>query len=455
MDTQEQEIIKNQQQFFTSGTTKSILFRKEQLKKLKQAIINHEQEILDALHSDLGKPAFSAYLSEIYYCVQEINIYLKNLASWARPQRVKTSWLLFPAHSYIIQEPLGVTLIIAPWNYPFQLTFMPLIGSIAAGNCTIIKPSEVAPACSRVLAHIIQKTFDPAYITVIQGDAMTAQALLQEKFDYIFFTGGTEIGKKVMTAAAQHLTPLTLELGGKNPCIVTHDAPLDITAKRIIRAKFSNLGQSCIAPNYILVDAIIKQDLILELKKQLTNDVEHAGKIINQKHFERLTRMLQNCTIVTGGVTDASKLIIQPTIIDGVSKDHPSMQEEIFGPILPVISYETVDQAIKFINTDHKPLALYIFSQDKQVQQKILQQTSSGGVCINDVGLQVANSNLPFGGVEFSGFGAYHGKKTFETFSHGKPVACNSFWFDFSLKYPSSAWAKRLVKKLLNFFNFF
>ena len=423
-------IVEKQRHFFASGKTRDLAFRTKQLKKLERALLDHEQEILDALHRDLGKPAHEAYWSEIYYALQEISLAITNLPCWVKPQHVSTPWYLVPSRSFIVHEPRGTVVIFAPWNYPFQLSIVPLIGALAAGNCAIIKPSEYAPATSALLAKIVKALFDSAYITVVEGDAEKAASLLQEKFDYIFFTGSTAVGKKVMTAAAQHLTPLTLELGGQNPCIVTADVPLDITAQRIVRGKFSNMGQSCLAPNYLLVHASIKNDLVEHIKKYITGwygDHEKNQRLVNEHHFNRVLTFLSDATILAGGVVDHSRRYISPTLLENLKPSHPVLHEEIFGPILPIITYHSLDEVQAFLATRPKPLALYLFSNNRQQQNQILAGTSSGGVCINDISLQFYNHALPFGGVGDSGFGAYHGKKSFLTFSHAKSVVKNSW----------------------------
>lgn len=439
-DTPIKEIVSRQRQFFATGKTKEVNFRCEQLHKLKAAIKQHSGDILNALYADLHKPEFEGYFE--LAVTQDIDYALKHIKSWVKPKKVKTPLTQFPASARIYPEPLGVVLIIGPWNYPFSLMISPLIGAIAAGNCAILKPSEIAPHTSKLLAEIIEVTFAPEYIAAIQGGIETSRQLLTEKFDHIFFTGGTKVGKIIMEAAAKHLTPVTLELGGKSPCIVDRDLNLTEAAKRITWGKFINAGQICIAPDYLLVNKKIKSDLLAEIKKCIhdfygDNPAESPdyARIINQNQFDRLTKLLQNENIALGGETNSSDRYIAPTIIDGVSLDAPIMLEEIFGPILPVIAYENLEEAISIINSRPKPLALYIFSGDRDIQQRILHATSSGGVCINDTVMQVSLNELPFGGVGDSGIGSYHGLASFETFSHYKSVFNKSFLFELNWRY--------------------
>ncbi len=433
-------LLQQQRSFFSTGQTKDLNFRLAQLQRLKQAIIDRQDAILQAVKSDLGRPAFEGYFE--IGTLGEINLALKQLKSWVKPRRVPTSIDQFPASAWIQPEPLGVVLIIGPWNYPFQLMISPLVGAIAAGNCAILKPSEHAPQTSTVIAELIRSTFDPSYVAVVEGDAAVSQALLAEKFDHIFFTGGTAIGKVVMEAAAKHLTPVTLELGGKSPCIVDADTNLEQTAKRIAWGKFINTGQTCIAPVYLLVDREIKSPLLNQIKQAVQEfygenpaTSPDYGRIINQRHFSRLTTFLNNGTCILGGQVDETSRYIAPTILDDVSWQDPIMQEEIFGPILPVLTYDSLDEAIARINERPKPLALYFFSRDSQKQQQILQSTSSGGVCLNDTIMQVGVWGLPFGGVGDSGMGSYHGKASFDTFSHQKSILKRSAWFDLGWRY--------------------
>lgn len=448
------DIIRQQREFFATGKTKDVEWRIEQLKRLKQAIVDDQEAIVTAVKADLGRPDFEAYFE--IAAISEINYALKHLKSWVKPKKVATSIDQFPASAKIYPEPLGVVLIISPWNYPFQLMISPLTGAIAAGNCAVLKPSEVAANTSRVIADIIQKTFDPAYIAVVEGGVEISQQLLEEKFDHIFFTGGTAIGKIVMQAAAKHLTPVTLELGGKSPCIVDSDVDLKYAAKRITWGKYLNAGQTCIAPDYLLVDRRIKSELLTEIQKCVKefygDDPAQSpdyARLISRRHFERLEPLLKDGEIVIGGQTKPEEKYIAPTVMDQVSWESPVMQEEIFGPILPVLEYTDLKEAIAKINARPKPLALYIFSKDKQKQEQVLQETSSGGVCINDTVMQVGLSTLPFGGVGDSGIGSYHGKASFDTFSHYKSVLKKGFRLDPNWRYPPYKDKLSLLKRII------
>ncbi len=434
-------IIAKQRVFFQTGKTKDIAFRLEQLKILKQAILDHKKAIIQALAADLHKPEFEAYATEIGV-TSDIDYAIKHLKKWTQPKKAAVPWKFFSYSAKIYPEPLGVVLIIAPWNYPFGLIISPLVGAIAAGNCTIIKPSEIAPHTSTLVTEIISKYFPPEYIAVVEGGVETSQQLLAEKFDHIFFTGGTAIGKIVMAAAAKHLTPVTLELGGKSPCIIDTEINLEYTIKRIVWGKFINAGQTCIAPDYLLVNQKIKSDVVNGIKKCLqefygdnpATSPDYA-RIVNQKQFERLANLIKDGEIIIGGETNPEERYIAPTLLDHVSLTSPVMEEEIFGPILPILEYTDITEAIALINSKPKPLALYLFTQNKNLQKQVLEQTSSGGVCLNDTILQVGVPSLPFGGVGDSGIGSYHGKASFDTFSHYKSVLKNSFWLDLNWRY--------------------
>ncbi|WP_414576048.1 aldehyde dehydrogenase [Anabaena sp. CCY 9402-a] len=450
-----QEIIHKQRQFFQTGQTKDIAFRLDKLRILKQLVKNHEQEIIQALKADLNKPEFEAYATEIFI-IKEINYAIKHLKNWCRPQKTGIPLEFIQYSAQIHPEPLGIVLIIGAWNYPFQLIIAPLLGAIAAGNCAMIKPSELAPHTSNLLCKLINKYFSNEYISIVEGEIEISQQLLAEKFDHIFFTGSTSVGKIVMMEAAKTLTPVTLELGGKSPCIVDTDINLENTARRIIWGKFLNAGQTCIAPDYLLVNQAIKKDLILALKTTITefygdNPAKSPDycKIINEKHFERLSKLLNNGKIIIGGDTNPEELYISPTLIDHVSLADSIMQEEIFGPILPIIEYTDIETPIALINSQPKPLALYLFSRNQNLQKHILQTTSSGGVCINDIALQFAVSSLPFGGVGNSGIGSYHGKASFDTFSHYKSVLKNSFWLDINWRYAPYKGKLSLLKLII------
>jgi len=449
------EIIAKQRQFFQTGKTKDVTFRIAQLKILKQLVIENKELIIQALKADLHKPEFETYATEIGV-TKEIDYALKHINNWTKPKKAAVPLNLFPYSAKIYPEPLGVVLIIGPWNYPFQLIISPLVGAIASGNCTIIKPSELAPHTSNLITELIHKYFSSEYIAVVPGAVETSQQLLAEKFDHIFFTGGTAIGKIVMEAAAKHLTPVTLELGGKSPCIIDTDINLEHTAKRITWGKFINAGQTCIAPDYLLVDQKIKPDLVNALQKCLKEfygenpDVSpDYARIIHQKHFDRLANFLKCGEVIIGGETNPEELYIAPTLLENVSLTDTVMQEEIFGPILPIIEYTDINEAITLINSRPKPLALYLFSQNKNLQKRILQETSSGGICINDTVMQVGVSSLPFGGVGDSGIGSYHGQASFDTFSHYKSVLQNSFPWDINWRYAPYQGKLSLLKKIL------
>jgi len=450
------DIINEQRDFFFTGATKEIVFRVKQLNILKKAIEDNEEKILEALKSDLGKPKTEAYVSEIAPTLQEIDYALKKIKLWAEPKKVSTPWILFPASSYIYQEPYGNVLIICPWNYPFGLLFSPLIGSIAAGNCSTVKPSEISSKSSRIIANIIRENFNSSYIAVVEGGAEETQMLLAQKFDYIFFTGGTHVGKIVMEAAAKHLTPITLELGGKSPCIVDEDVNIETTARRIAWGKYFNAGQTCVAPDYLLAHKSIKNTLLESIKTVIKEfygedslkNPDYA-RIINEKHFSRLSKLLNEGNIVIGGNTNPDDFYIAPTVIDNISWENKIMQDEIFGPILPVIEFENLDEIISILYKKPKPLALYFFSKNKSKQEKILKETSAGGVSINDVIAHIQNKDLPFGGVGDSGIGAYHGKASFGTFSHKKSVIKRSFFYESKIKYPPYKTPLKYLKKIL------
>ncbi|MEG4841799.1 aldehyde dehydrogenase [Microcoleus sp. B9-D4] len=448
------DIIQQQRQFFATGKTKDVDFRLEQLKKLKSAIELNQSRIVDAVKADLGRPEFEAYLE--IASIAEVNYALKNLKLWVKPRKVPASIDQFPASARIYPEPLGVVLIIGPWNYPFQLMISPLVGAIAAGNCALLKPSEIASHTSEVIADMISKTFDPAYVAAVEGGVEISQQLLAEKFDHIFFTGGTKIGRIVMEAAAKHLTPVTLELGGKSPCIVDSDIQVEYTAKRIAWGKFLNAGQTCIAPDYLLVDKKVKPALMTAIKTAIhefygdnPQTSPDYSRIINQRQLERLSGFIKDGEIVVGGEVKPEDRYIAPTVLDRVSWDSPVMQEEVFGPILPVLEYDDFGEAIAQINARPKPLALYLFSKNKEKQQRVLRETSSGGVCLNDTVMQVGVTDLPFGGVGDSGIGSYHAKASFDTFSHQKSVLQKSFLLDLKWRYAPYKGKLDLIKKII------
>lgn len=436
-------LVASQRAFFCSRQTLDYAFRMATLKKLKELIIKNESRLFEALHKDLGKPAFEAYASEVGEILQEINLILRNLKKWVHPIRVYTPLVHFIARSYYVYEPYGVVLIISPWNYPFQLLFNPLIGAIAAGNCVLAKPSQHATHTSEVMIDIINNNFRPDHIHLVRGGKEINEIILTEKYDYIFFTGSTETGKQVMKTAADTLTPVSLELGGKCPVVVTEDANLKLSARRILWGKILNAGQSCVAPDYILAQSKIKDELVAEIKISLEkfygNDPSKSPdfcKIINLSNLDRLKKYLNNGNIIHGGVTNPDSCYFSPTLLDGVSPDHPAMKEEIFGPVLPIIEYQNLDEAIEFITSRPRPLALYIFSNSSEKRKQIIQRTQSGGVCINETVVYFVNPNLPFGGIGRSGMGRYHGRFSFETFSYRRSVMHKSNLIDLPFRYP-------------------
>ncbi|MCL4150618.1 UNVERIFIED_CONTAM: hypothetical protein GTU68_041074 [Idotea baltica] len=451
-----QKAIAKQRAYFASGETKSITFRINQLKKLRSAIEKNEQQLIDALKLDLNKPAFEAYGTEIGFVLNEIKKTIKQLKGWAKPRRVPTSLFHYKATSKIHSDPYGVCLIIAPWNYPMQLLFSPLIGSIAAGNCTILKPSELSAHTSNIAAQIIEETFDADYIRIFEGAVETSKSLLANKFDFIFFTGSTNVGKVVYQAAARHLTPVLLELGGKSPCIVDENTHIEHTASRIMWGKLINAGQTCIAPDYLLVHKNIKSRLLAKMKQKIesfygSNPLESDDycRIISDRHYKRLVEMVDPEKIYCGGNSEVDSRYIEPTILDNVDPDDAIMQSEIFGPILPVMTYEHIDDAIQFVNDRPKPLALYVFTKNDKLAQKVLNNTSSGGACINETLMHLSNDHMPFGGVGESGIGGYHGQSSFDAFSHQKSVMDKSFLIDAPLRYaPYDKLSLNALKKL-------
>ncbi|HCX9546557.1 TPA: aldehyde dehydrogenase [Staphylococcus aureus] len=415
--------------FFNTQQTKDISFRKEQLKKLSKAIKSYESDILEALYTDLGKNKVEAYATEIGITLKSIKNARKELKNWTKTKNVDTPLYLFPTKSYIKKEPYGTVLIIAPFNYPFQLVFEPLIGAIAAGNTAIIKPSELTPNVARVIKRLINETFDANYIEVIEGGIEETQTLIQLPFDYVFFTGSENVGKIVYQAASENLVPVTLEMGGKSPVIVDETANIKVASERICFGKFTNAGQTCVAPDYILVHESVKDDLITALSKTLREfygqNIQQSpdyGRIVNLKHYHRLTSLLNSAqmNIVFGGHSDEDERYIEPTLLDHVTNDSAIMQEEIFGPILPILTYQSLDEAISFIHQRPKPLSLYLFSEDENATQRVINELSFGGGAINDTLMHLANPKLPFGGVGASGMGRYHGKYSFDTFTHEK-----------------------------------
>jgi aldehyde dehydrogenase (NAD+) len=448
------KLLQRQRDFFATGQTKSIEFRLTQLRKLQAAVIAHQDQIVAAVQKDLGRALYEAYFE--LNMLAELKAALKHLHKWIKPQRVATTINVFPASAWVQPQPLGVVLIISPWNYPFQSALSPLVGAIAAGNCAIIKPSEHSAHTSAVMAALIAEVFDPSYVAVVEGDVTVGQQLLTEKFDHIFFTGSTTVGRLVMQAAAQFLTPVTLELGGKSPCIVDRSVPIELAAKRIAWGKFINAGQTCVAPDYLLVDRAVKDQFVAALLKAIQElygedpaKSPDYGRVINQFHLDRLTALLANQKILVGGQADLSDKYLAPTVVDEVEWDNPLMAAEIFGPILPILTYDSLDEVIAEINQRPKPLALYIFTTDRAIQNKIVESTSSGGVVINEVIMQANLPSLPFGGVGASGMGKYHGRASFDTFSHTRSYLKRSTLIDIDVRSaPYTAMKLRLIKWL-------
>lgn len=451
------QIIKSQRTYFQTGATLPINTRLLALWKLKACILKHEPSIHAALRQDLGKSSFESYMCEIGLVLSELSYMLKHTKQFAKEKRVHTPLAQFHSRSFQKPSPYGVTLIMSPWNYPFMLTIEPLIDAIAAGNTAVLKPSGYSPATSSVIQKIIAECFSPKYVAVVTGGREENQCLLQEQFDYIFFTGSPAVGREVMRHASDTLTPVTLELGGKSPCIVEKTANLPLAARRIVFGKFLNCGQTCVAPDYIYCDPEIKDSLIEELKKEIKRqlgtqplDNPDYGKIINAKHFHRIVSLIDSEKLVCGGRTDEAKLQIEPTVLSDVTWNDPIMQEEIFGPVLPILTYDSFDQAIRKIYTMPHPLALYIFTANKEAAQKATSLCGFGGGCINDVIIHLATSEMGFGGLGESGMGSYHGKAGFDTFSHYKSIVDKKTWLDLPMRYqPYTKRNEKLLKMFL------
>ena len=446
-------------QLVVGGTTRPLQWRLEQLDRLDAALSAHSDAVLEALAKDLGKPDVEAYF-EVVAVRQEISLCRRQLRRWIAPKKVSVPLSQRPGRAEVIAEPLGCVLIIGPWNYPFHLAIQPLVSALAAGNTAILKPSEHAPATAQLISSLIREAFPPEIVQVVQGDGSTAQALLAERFDHIFFTGGERIGKLVMAAAAQHLTPITLELGGKSPAVVLRDADLEVTSRRLVWGKCLNAGQTCIAPDYLLVESSARASLIQALGERLTAcfgeeplDSSDLASIVNETQYARLSALLQRARergqVLLGGTCDPERRRIAPTVIQVNDREDPLMQEELFGPLLPILEVDGLEQAIEWINQRPKPLALYLFSSSQPNQETVLNTTSSGGVCFNDVVMQVGVPELPFGGVGASGMGAYHGKAGFDTFSHQRSVLRRPFALDLPFRYPPYAGRLPLMRRLL------
>ena len=451
-----QSLVQVQRSHFQTGATLGLTARRTALKRLGEAIRAHEGDISAALLADLNKSPTEGYMCEVGLTLSELSFVEKRLARWMGDRPHLTPLAQFPARSFTVQEPYGVVLIMSPWNYPFLLTMEPLIGAIAAGNCCVVKPSAYSPATSAVIRDILSQCFPPEYVAVVEGGRAENQALLDQKFDYIFFTGGTAVGKEVMSKAAKHLTPVTLELGGKSPCIVDATARLELAAKRVVFGKLLNCGQTCVAPDYLLIDRRVKDRFLAHLRKQISlqygDALDNNGyvRMVNRKHFDRVLGLIDPSKVVLGGGSNPDALKIQPTVLDGVSPEDPVMGEEIFGPVLPVLTFDRVEEALEFVNARPRPLALYLFSQNKQTHELFLRRSSFGGGCINDTIIHLATSRMPFGGVGNSGMGGYHGGASFDTFSHRKSIVKKSAWIDLPVRYaPYSPVKDKLLRLFL------
>ena len=451
-----QALVAAQRAWFNTGATLPLTARRAALRRLEEAIRRREGDIHAALRADLNKSPAESYMCEVGMTLSELRYVDRHLAGWMRDRTHLTPLAQFPARSFTVQEPYGVVLVMSPWNYPFMLAMEPLIGALAAGNCCVVKPSAYAPASSGVIREILADCFPPELACAVEGGRAENQALLDQKFDYIFFTGGVEVGKQVMSKAAEHLTPVTLELGGKSPCIVAADARLELAARRLAFGKLLNCGQTCVAPDYLLIDRRVK-DVFLELLKQQMTAMYGSGldndgyvRMVNRKHFDRVMGLIDPAKAVFGGRGDPDSLKIQPTILDNVSPGDPVMGEEIFGPVLPVLTFDRVEQALDFVNARPRPLALYLFTENKKTQELFLRRAAFGGGCINDTIIHLATSRMGFGGVGNSGMGSYHGRDSFRTFSHKKSVVKKSTRIDLPVRYaPVTPWKEKLLRLFL------
>lgn len=458
MSTELLSQLNSMRSYFASGATRSYSFRKQQLIALRKEIVAREQEIYAALYADLKKSPEECWVTENGFVLSELDHAINWLSAWMEPEHKSTNLLNFPSKSRVVKEPLGVVLIIGPWNYPLQLLFTPLIGAIAAGNCVVLKPSEFAAATDAVMQKIIAAIFPIAYVSYVPGDGATVIPAMMNHFtfDHVFYTGSTAVGKIIYKMAAERLVPVTLELGGKSPCVVTEDANIKVAANRIVVTKFSNAGQMCIAPDYVLVHESVKQLLVEALKKKIVQffsaqpmNSHEYGKIINEKQFNRLVTYLSEGKILHGGDYDKNQLFIAPTLIEDVSLDDAIMTDEIFGPVLPIITYQTAEEALAIINRNPNPLAFYVFTNNSKEANTWLEKVPSGAACINNASWHATNHHLPFGGRGFSGSGRYHGKYSFDTFSHEKAVLQTPAWFDPSMKYPPFKGKLKLFKKFI------
>jgi len=457
-DSNYASMLRNLRAFYETHATHPVSFRVEQLRTLGRTIKSRENDLLDALYADVRKPPLEAYVSEIGFVQTDILHAMRHLSRWTRAQPRRTPPIAWPGRSFVYAEPYGMVLIMGPWNYPFQLLFSPLVGAMAAGNCVCLKPSEFAPRTSALIAQMVSEVFPSEYVTVVEGGRDVAEALLRERFDHVFFTGSGTVGRAVMAAAAQHLTPVTLELGGKCPCIVCSDVNVETAARRIMWGKCLNAGQTCVAPDFVLVERQIK-DLLLEameraLRRFFGESVQSSkdfGRIVNLGHFNRLVSYLQHGRIVCGGEYDESDLFVAPTIMTDVDPASPLMQEEVFGPILPVLEFADLDEVVSMLRDRPKPLALYLFTKDRRIQKQMIEQTASGGVCINDTVTHILGKDLPFGGVGGSGMGTYRGKAGFDCFTHYKSVLRRSLLVDPTFRYPPASISLATLKRVARF----
>lgn len=452
-----QETVERCRAYFSTGATIPVEARIEALRALERSIVAHEDDINAALYKDLGKSATESYMCEVGLTLAELRYQLRHVRRWARRHRKPTGLANFHATSFTVAEPYGVALIMSPWNYPFMLTLEPLAGAIAAGNTCVLKPSAYSPATSAVIRQVVAEALPAEYVAVVEGGRAENAELLDQTFDYIFFTGGVTVGKLVMSKASEHLTPVTLELGGKSPCIIAADANLRVAAARVVFGKYLNCGQTCVAPDYVLVDERVHDAFLAEVIRQIgqmlgERPLENPawGKIINKKHFDRLSGLIDPAKVVRGGGSDAQTLQIEPTVMDGVTAEDAVMGEEIFGPIMPLITYKTIEEAEAFIKARPKPLALYLFTLSKALEDRFLRHVPFGGGCVNDTVLHLATSAMGFGGVGASGMGSYHGIYSFRTFSHEKSVLKKYNWIDMPLRYqPYAAWKDKVIRLFL------
>lgn len=448
------KLIDKQRAFFASGKTFNISYRIKALDKLEQMILKYEQDLCIALRKDLGKSGTESYMCEIGLTLSELRFVKRHIRIWARDRSVRTPLAQFHGKSFTVQEPYGAVLIMSPWNYPVLLTLEPLIGALAAGNCCVVKPSAYSPATSQVIARMIREAFPKGYVAVVEGGREENRDLLEQKFDYIFFTGGVNVGRLVMEKASAHLTPVTLELGGKSPCVIDHTADLGLAARRIVFGKYLNCGQTCVAPDYVLIEQSVKNKFLQHVKKEIVRmygedplSGPDYGKMINQKHFERVSRLIDPKKVVHGGQSNADTLQIAPTVLDRVGEEDAVMQEEIFGPVLPILTVASMGEAYAFIKKRPQPLALYIFTADKKTERLFLRKVPFGGGCVNDTIIHLATPYMGFGGVGGSGMGAYHGRKSFETFSHEKSIMKKYTWIDLPLRYqPYNEFKEKLIR---------